>query len=83
MDTRGDKEQWRGKIEREIIQAKRRAEREMGKMSDDLRATFDTIERSIKKNPKETMVIALALGAAIGAVGIHFLKSKKKYSSPE
>lgn len=68
---------WSAEVKRELGQAKRRAEREMGKISDELRATIDMIEHSVRKNPKRSAVVALALGAAIGAAGMRFLKLKK------
>lgn len=68
---------WSAQVKRELSQAKRRAEREMGKIGDELRATIDMIEHSVRKNPKQSAVVALALGAAIGAAGMRFLRLKK------
>lgn len=78
MGVTEDKD-WETLVGRELVRAKRAAFRELGKMETDLRITLESLERSVKKNPRQTTIIALSLGAAIGATGMRFLKSKKRH----
>ncbi|MFA9262194.1 MAG: hypothetical protein ACEQSB_02440 [Undibacterium sp.] len=68
---------WEVNVSRELVRAKRFATREIGKMETELRTTLEAIERSMKKDPRQAALVALSLGAAIGAAGVHLLKSKK------
>lgn len=80
MAATGHKD-WEISVGRELVRAKRTALRELMKMEADLRATLESLEHSVKKNPRQTTLIALSLGAAIGAAGMHFLRTKKKRRS--
>jgi|GEM_PF-5915508 len=69
---------WQADLGREIVRAKQQATQEFRKAEPALRATFESVERYVKKHPKQAAAITLSLGAALGAASIRLLKSRKK-----
>lgn len=65
-------------VAKELIRAKRLAEREVAKVQVELAETLDTVERYVKKHPRQAAAITLSLGAAIGAAGALYFRRKNK-----
>jgi ElaB/YqjD/DUF883 family membrane-anchored ribosome-binding protein len=65
-------------VAKELVRAKRLAEREVAKVEVQLAETLDTVEQYVKKHPRQAAAITLSLGAAIGAAGALLFKRKNK-----
>jgi ElaB/YqjD/DUF883 family membrane-anchored ribosome-binding protein len=73
-----ERRQMQAIIGKELIRAKRLALREIAEVEDGLVDALGSVERYVKKHPRQAAAVTLSLGAALGAAGALFLTRKSR-----
>lgn len=79
MNNRLEENDMNAKMEKEINLAQKKAAKVLDKAQAHLKQARKNIDAKIKTNPEEAVMIASAIGVALGALATYgILKSKKK-----